>query len=351
MEMERKGVESKTKQPIFTETDEITKDVSIFRKTSNIIGVILGTILIFVVATGIRGDAVLVLILAFKAWQSSFDESSSTQDTQQDKNIPTDSLPEPSLMADVHIYIIMAILISYVTYFGLGGYLQWYYYIKRRDRPHEWKCQPEKFLTPENERHEIMMGSINMTLGATVSGIIACYIMNGGSCYLYYMMSEYGWGYFGLSILLMFAFVEAFSFYSHKGFHTKWWYKRIHKHHHRYHQPTAFSSTAMHPAEFFTLQAALVMPIFCIPLHPAVYIGIVMYSYYYGMIDHSGIMMDALWPWQPPSSFHDQHHQYFHCNFGFNSIFFDWLHGTLREDTRFYSEETFGGKGAPLKKE
>lgn len=45
----------------------------------------------------------------------------------------------------------------------------------------EWKCQPDKFLTPENERHEILLGSMNMLIGSTASGVIACYIMNGGT--------------------------------------------------------------------------------------------------------------------------------------------------------------------------
>lgn len=45
----------------------------------------------------------------------------------------------------------------------------------------EWKCQPDKFLTPENERHEILLGSLNMLIGSTASGVIACYIMNGGT--------------------------------------------------------------------------------------------------------------------------------------------------------------------------
>jgi hypothetical protein len=42
----------------------------------------------------------------------------------------------------------------------------------------------------------------------------------------------------------------------------------------------------------------------------AVYIPMLLYVYYYGMMDHSGIKMDALWPWQPPSIFHDNHHKY-----------------------------------------
>ena len=40
-----------------------------------------------------------------------------------------------------------------------------------------------------------------------------------------------------------------------------------------------------------------------------VYIIIVQYQYYYGMMDHSGIKMDAFWPWQPPTIFHDNHHK------------------------------------------
>lgn len=47
-------------------------------------------------------------------------------------------------------------------------------------QPHEWKCQPTKFLTKENECHEFIMGSINMGIGGIASGIVTCYIINGG---------------------------------------------------------------------------------------------------------------------------------------------------------------------------
>ncbi|XP_077861419.1 lathosterol oxidase-like [Saccoglossus kowalevskii] len=85
---------------------------------------------------------------------------------------------------------------------------------------------------------------------------------------------------------------------------------------------------------------------FVVPLHPAVYLGVLVYNYYYGVIDHSGIYLRAVWPWQPSSMFHDDHHKYFHCNFGVNTKLFDWIHGTLRQPDRYYSEATFGGKGA-----
>lgn len=53
-----------------------------------------------------------------------------------------------------------------------------------------------------------------------------------------------------------------------------------------------------------------------------------MYTYYHGIIDHSGITFKAQWwqPWQPDAIFHDNHHQYFHVNYGFNMFIWDKVH-------------------------
>ena len=37
--------------------------------------------------------------------------------------------------------------------------------------------------------------------------------------------------------------------------------------------------------------------------------------------------------------------RYFHVNFGFNLKLWDWMHDTLRKETRIYSEEIYGGRG------
>lgn len=53
--------------------------------------------------------------------------------------------------------------------------------------------------------------------------------------------------------------------------------------------------------------------------------AIFMYAYIHGIIDHSGITFKAQWwqPWQPDAIFHDNHHQYFHVNYGFNLFIWD----------------------------
>ena len=88
-----------------------------------------------------------------------------------------------------------------------------------------------------------------------------------------------------------------------------------------------------------------------------------LYIYYHGIVDHSGINFkvvflvfmkldsnknfQALWwqPWQPDCIFHDNHHQYFHVNFGFNIEYWDHFHGTSRQKDKIYREDIFWGKG------
>ena len=55
------------------------------------------------------------------------------------------------------------------------------------------------------------------------------------------------------------------------------------------------------------------------------FVAILLYTYYHGIIDHSGITFKRHWwqPWQPDCIFHDNHHQYFHVNFGFNIELWD----------------------------
>merc|ERR1711970_1069959 len=103
-------------------------------------------------------------------------------------------------------------------------------------------------------------------------------------------------------------------------------YKHFHKLHHTYKQPTAFSVTAIHPIEFLNIQSIYIMPMFLIPIHAVTYCG----------------MLDYI--------FHDNHHQYFHVNFGFNVELWDRIHGTLRQKNKIYREDIFYGQGKDISK-
>ncbi|XP_076823472.1 uncharacterized protein LOC143469608 isoform X2 [Clavelina lepadiformis] len=257
-----------------------------------------------------------------------------------------EQLLEEWQLQGVFVQVIIAILASYALFFGLGGYLQWYYYMQRKDKSDEWKCQPRRFLTADNERHEIFLGSICLFMNATTSGILSTYIKNGGNITaVYFDIHDYGWFYFFTSFAICFLLQDGAAYYYHRMLHVPFFYRNFHKWHHRYPSPTAFGALAMHPLESFFFEVVLLLPIFIVPFHFVVVIICFYYHFYYGLIDHSGIEMDSFWPWQPPTRFHDDHHKYFHCNFGLNSLLLDRFHGTLRQTDRQYGEDVFGGKG------
>jgi len=302
-------------------------------------------------AAAMRGDWIIALVHIWKQYDPSVKlptevplSNSSLQENQTSGEVLT-LKPSLEYLEGVHWFVLLSLAVSFVTYLGMGGLLQWQYYIKRKHEAAEWKCQPTRWLTPANERHEIMLGSLNMAIGGSISGVIACYVINGGPTTMYFSAGEHGWPYLIISTVLVFLYQDAGAYYIHRLSHIPAIYRPIHKHHHRYHSPTAFSATAMHPAEFVVYQALMASPIFVVPIYSGSFVFLLFYGYYYGMIDHSGIKMDALWPWQPESMFHDDHHRYFHTNFGFNTKLWDWLHDTLRINTRVYGEDIFYGKG------
>ena len=84
---------------------------------------------------------------------------------------------------------------------------------------------------------------------------------------MYYSISERGFLYFTFSLVGFFVYNETMAYYLHRLFHKPWLYKKIHKMHHRYHQPTAWSAVAMHPLEFIMYQGYLAATPFLVPIH------------------------------------------------------------------------------------
>ncbi|PSN38445.1 hypothetical protein C0J52_24977 [Blattella germanica] len=223
--------------------------------------------------------------------------------------------------------------VAYGMYFTIGGFLH-----------------PQKWLSPDLERHEIIVGSVSLLFTNTFTATIACYISNGGWSTVYYEFAEYTWTWWFLQWIVIFVYQDYVTYLLHRLYHTPFLYKHFHKLHHKYKQPTAFSVTAIHPVEIMHIQVTLLLPIFVFPVHFVPFYVIALYTYYHGIIDHSGVNFKAYWwqPWQPDAIFHDNHHQYFHVNFGFNCFIWDKLHGTYRRKDRIYTEDIFYGQGKAL---
>lgn len=319
----------------------------------NFVGTFIATVAVFILGSTIRGEWLLILVHFLKAFRNDtvakVPLTNTSNSSSQTSSLFSIDLEDYRLQ-NVGFYWVCASSISYIFYLGVGGFLHWYYYVRQRDNAEEWKCQPKKFLSPELERHEMLLGSFCLLIGSTVSAFISCYIMNGGNTKIYYDVNEHGWLWYFASWPAVYIWQDYLTYWHHRFYHLPFFYKNFHKLHHKYKQPTAFSVTAIHPLEFLHMQAVLVSPMVLFPVHWTVFCTILAYLYYHGIIDHSGINFKAYWwqPWQPDAIFHDNHHQYFHVNFGFNMFIWDKIHGTYRQKSKVYREDIFYGKGKDI---
>ena len=74
---------------------------------------------------------------------------------------------------NVGFYVTVSLLGGFVIFYVVGGWLKWCYYNSLRERAADWKCQPDLFLSPEDDRLEFWLGTINMAMASTVSGMTA----------------------------------------------------------------------------------------------------------------------------------------------------------------------------------
>lgn len=138
-----------------------------------------------------------------------------------------------------------------------------------------------------------------------------------------------------------FLWIDLWAYLAHRLLHFPVLYRTYHKLHHRFKQPTAFSALALHPVDMLLLQGGIYVGVCVMPLHIAAITTNLLYVHYHNVLDHSGVYVETWLPWQPSSLYHDDHHRYFHVNYGQSLTFWDRIGGTLYSGKKRYSEKSF----------
>eukprot|EP00939_MAST-03C_sp_MAST-3C-sp1_P005401 g5401.t1 len=222
----------------------------------------------------------------------------------------------------------------------------------KRDRPESWKIQRNRVLSKERHAEAVRWSLLNSFLAGTIgTGIFMRHLAtDGGLLTVYWDDETRGWLHFFGGFVLVFFWIDLWAYCAHRFLHMKMIYKYIHKWHHRYQPPTAWTAFGMHPLEFVFFQMGGIFCCFLFKIHLMAFLTNAVFVAYHGQVDHSGIDFEGDMPWQPSVHFHDDHHQYFHVNFGQSLIMWDWLFGTLRQRQRTYGEDIFVGDAARKKK-
>lgn len=216
--------------------------------------------------------------------------------------------------------------------------------VLQKDNPEDWKCQPKRKLSPKLHAEAVKWSLVNSFLAGFVGTAIFMRHLNTGNLLkVYYDVNDHGWIRFFRDLVLVYCWIDVWAYTIHRFLHMKFIYKYIHKWHHRYVAPTAFTAFGMHPVEFLMLQMGGLSCCFLFEIHIMAFMANGVHIAYHGQIDHSGIDFEGDLPWQPSVQFHDDHHRFFHVNFGQSFIVWDWLFGTLRQGNRKYGEDIFVG--------
>ncbi|MEM7243632.1 MAG: sterol desaturase family protein [Pseudomonadota bacterium] len=153
------------------------------------------------------------------------------------------------------------------------------------------------------------------------------------SGYTLFNIWELSWWSIIVGLLVSVVIYDAWFYWFHRLMHTKLFY-RFHAQHHVSVAPTAWSNNNDNlVGTFFEQSYFLVAPIL-MPFPPVVFVLHKVWDQVTGMIGHAGheffASPSARAPWPGVcTTYHDQHHSYFHFNFANTFTIWDRLCGTL----------------------
>jgi lathosterol oxidase len=145
------------------------------------------------------------------------------------------------------------------------------------------------------------------------------------------------WAWLDIPILLL--VMDLAMYLLHRLAHHPWIFPLMHRMHHEYDRPRPLTLFILNPVEnlsFGMLWLAV------ISVYSASWLGMSVYltlNVLFGTIGHLGVEPLPAWWGRVPllrylagSTFHARHHQDLACNFGFYTLIWDRLFGTLRKD-------------------
>ncbi len=127
---------------------------------------------------------------------------------------------------------------------------------------------------------------------------------------------------------------DAWFYWGHRLIHSKLLYQRVHKWHHLSVTPTIWSNNSDTFLDNCFLQSYFLVAVFVLPIHPYVLLAHKVFDQITGMLGHAGYEYLAgrttrsPWPFIT-TLFHDQHHEYFTCNYATSFSIWDRLMGTI----------------------
>jgi len=152
---------------------------------------------------------------------------------------------------------------------------------------------------------------------------------------IYSSISEYGWGYWTLSVVLALFIHDAYFYWTHRLMHHPRLFRLFHLTHHRSTNPTPWAAFAFNPLEAVVEGSIIFVIALLIPVHSTAILAFLLIMTVINVLGHLGYELYPQWlvqsrvgKWLNTSTNHNMHHKYFKGNYGLYFRFWDELFGT-----------------------
>ena len=233
------------------------------------------------------------------------------------------------------IYVLLTINFLRYLLTALPVFLIFYVLKKRAWRGKKIQV---KFPHLNDYQREISYSIITMVIFSMVGVLVIASPLHQFNL-VYDEVALYGWGYWGLSILLMIFLHDTYFYWMHRLMHQPKLFKYFHLVHHKSTNPSPWAAYAFHPLEAVIEASIIFLIVFMIPHHRTALLTFLTFMIIYNVYGHLGY---ELYPkrfnkhfigrWVNTSVNHNLHHKHFEGNYGLYFLIWDRLLGTVRQD-------------------
>ena len=196
------------------------------------------------------------------------------------------------------------------------------------------KIQPKGFRW-RIFRNEIFYSLLNVALGGSALAYLSATLKGAG--YITFNTGPAHWWVIALEFAAYFFGFDLYFYVFHRLMHIEPIYTWVHKIHHKSVSPNPLSTFSVSPLEAIVNGGFVPLFTALFTLHAATMVFVVPANVLMGLYVHAGYEFLPRWwnkswltKWFISTTFHDQHHRYFSCNYGGYTTIWDWVFGTVR---------------------
>ena len=156
---------------------------------------------------------------------------------------------------------------------------------------------------------------------------------------MYFEVSDHGWGWFMVSIVLALLVHDTYFYWTHRLMHLPRLFPLFHRIHHLSNNPSPWAAYSFAPAEAVLQAGIFPLMVMILPIHPLAFVLFTLWQILFNVVGHTGFEFHPRWLMKTPLWFflntptnHVMHHETMRGNYGLYFNIWDRLMGTSHPD-------------------